>query len=455
MDPGDEPRVRDFRVLTIGSGRTCEELRKALDARGFGVAGRLAAAPESATDLRRAVLGAELVLFCGEPGERPQTFTRIDHACAAHNRPCLHVSFKGGAIMVGPMFVPRRTACFRCSRRFLSCFDDGAEKTSPAASWMSALAATAVADEIAAFLDHGAHLRVASCIEIAPYERAQRHSNAVTTAYTPTLTACQVCGAPERVSDADARAGRPGAAFIVGSQRSGTTLLGLALGAHEAIEWLDEDRAYAVLAEQPGDGRRTRVYKVPNWTGAVSTFVTHFPGGAFLFMKRPALQIVASMLTLRGFAGTSWAERFAAIEARVAMAAFADPHASDVLERHYRRAAGDTVLMATMCAVAKQALMSEYRRSRLRVLEVDHGQLVADPKAVLSGVLDFIGLPWSDRVLDSHLLAGGTTIGKTERGRAIDGASIDKHTRVLGSEAVTKIRSFEQSLLGDLAAASA
>ncbi len=438
MDPDVEPRVRDFRVLTIGSGHICDEVRRALDARGFGVAGRLATAPESASDLRRAVLGAELVLFCGVPGERPQTFTRIDHACAAHNRPCLHVAVERGAIMVGPLFVPRRTACFRCSRRFLSCFDDGGDQASRAAPWMSALAATAVADEIAAFLHHGAHMRVASCIAIAPYERAQRHSRAVTTSYTPTLTACQICGAPERVADADVRAARAGTAFIVGSQRSGTTLLGLALGAHEAIESLDEDRAYAALAEQPGDGRRERVYKVPNWTGAVSTFVTHFPGGAFLFMKRAAVQIVASMLTLRGFAGSSWAELFAAIEARVAMAGFGDPRAREVLERHYRRAAGDTVLMATMCAVAKQALVSEYRRSRLRVLEVDYEQLVADPKAILSGVLDFMGLPWSDRVLDSHRLAGGATIGHS-----------------VPAEAITKIRSFEQSLLGELAGGGA
>jgi hypothetical protein len=144
------------------------------------------------------------------------------------------------------------------------------------------------------------------------------------------------------------------------------------------------------------------------------------------------------------------------------MAAFADPRARDVLERHYRRAAGDTVLMATMCAVARQALVAEYRRSRLRVLEVDHEQLVGDPRTALSGVLDFIGLPWSDRVLDGHRMGGGTTIGhsvpagaplrrQSDGGGPIDTTSVDDHTRVLGSEAITRIRSFEQSLLGELA----
>jgi hypothetical protein len=443
MDPEIEPRVRGFRVLTIGSGRTCEEVRRALDERRFGVAGRLAAAPESASDLRRAVLGAELVVFCGDQGERPLTFTRIDHACAAHNRPCLHVAIERGAITVGPLFIPRRTACFRCSRLYLSCFDDGGARPSTPAPWMSALAAAAVVDEIAAFVDHGASMRVASCIAIEPYERDQRHRNAVTASYTPTLTACTVCGAADRVSDADARTARRGAAFIVGSRHSGTRLLGLALGAHEAIESLDEDRAYAAVAEQPSDGHRMRLYTLPGWTGALSTFIGHFPGGAYLFMKRPTVQVVASMLTLRGTATTSWAELFAAIEARVAMAAFADPHARDVLERHYRRAAGDTLLMATMCAVARQALVAEYRRSRLRVLDVDHEQLVADPRTALSGVLDFIGLPWSDRVLDGHRIGGGTTIGHSVPTGAPSG--------VLGSEAITRIRSFEQSLLGELA----
>jgi hypothetical protein len=438
MGPAIEPRVRGFRVLTIGSGRTCEEVRGALDQRGFGVAGRLAATPELASDLRRAVLGAELVVFCGEQDERPLAFTRIDHACASHNRPCLHVATERGAITVGPLFIPRRTACFRCSRLYLRCLDDGDPRPSEPAPWMSALAAAAVADEVAAFVDRGASTRVATCIAIEPYGRAQRHRNPVTTAYTPTLTACAVCGAADRVSDADARTARRGAVFIVGGQRGGTSLLALSLGAHEGIESLDEDRAYAALAEQPGDGHRTRLYKVPGWTGAVSTFVGHFPGGAYLFMKRPAVQVVTSMLTLRGTAGASWAELFAAIEARVAMAAFADPRAREVLERHYRRAAGDTVLMATMCAVAVQALAAEYRRSQLRVLEVDGEHLAADPRATLSGVLDFIGLPWSDRVLDGH-----------RAGRPIDAADVDQ-SRTLGSEAMTRIRSFEQSLLGEL-----
>ena len=394
---------------------------------------------------------ADLALFCPGPGEPADGFARVDRACSALGRPCLHIASEGGAIAVGPLFIPGRTSCFRCSRRFLACFDDGERGTRLAAGepapWMSALAAAVAVDELAAFFDRGANLRVASVSAITLYDRAQRYHNIVERSYTPALTPCPVCGPPARA----AQAARPDAAFIVGSQRSGTTVLGLALGAHERVELVDEDRAYVALAGEPVDATGMTIYKVPNWTAAVGTFAAHFPGGGFLFLRRPAVQVAASMLTLRGFAGTSWAEHFAGIETRVAIAGFSDERARAALERHLRRAESDTVLMAALCAIAKQALVSEYRRRGLRVLEVDYERLVIEPEATLAAVLDFLGIAHGERALRAGPGPRGATIGQTERGRPIDAGSLDKYRRVLGTGALARIAELETSIRGELA----
>ena len=439
------PELGRFRVLVVGSGATCDEVRRSLVEAGFPQVAHLARPGDTGEGLRVAIAGAELVVHCaGEGG----AFARLDRVCARAHVPCLHVEDQRDRIVVGPLFAPGRTVCFACSRAVMSRFEGGGrEPGETVARWMSALAGEVAADQARAFVARGAHLRVASCAAISGYEGARPRRNLVETWFTPAMMPCAICGAPER----DARPAPPQAAFIVGSQRSGTTMLGLALDAHDRSEVLDEDRAYMALAQQPSPGSRMPIYKVPVWTAAVGFFARHFPGGAYLFMRRPTVQVVASMLSLRGFTGASWAELFAETETRVAIAGFSDPEITHVLERHLARAGENPALLGTICAVAKQALASEYRARGLRVLEVDYEQLVARPRPALAGVLDFLGMPWSDRVLDRR--AGGATIGQTDRGRAIDADSVDKYTRVLDPETIGAIQRFEESLLADLARA--
>jgi hypothetical protein len=422
----------------FGSGPTRREVDAELARRGFEV-----------TDDRAGDAAADLVVHCAAPGEAVQMFIRMDGACDGAGVPCLHIAVESGRILIGPLFVPARTACFLCSRAFVRCLEgDRGGEEGRLAPWMSALAATAAVDELAAFLAAGDNFRMASHVVISTYRRASPHRNLLDTTHTPTTAACAICRAPAR---AEGAAGPALPCFIVGSQRSGTTMLGLALGAHDEVELLDEDRAYAALAGHALP--RAAILKVPRWTAAVSFFAAHFPSAGFLFLRRPAHQVVASMLSLRGFAGASWADLFAAIEARVAAAGFASPAVREVVEEHIRRAAGDAMLAATVCAVAKQELVAEYRRAGLRALEIDYERLVRDPASTLAGVLDFVGLPWSDAVLDPGRRSSGTTVGQTERGRAIDADSLDKHTRVLGQDGLDRVRRLEQELLADLARA--
>ena len=455
------PPPGDLRVLTIGSGPLCVRVGQELGGRGLGRRVELAAATTVTAVTDAAIAAADLVVaWAGDDGG--EAAARIDRACAEQGRPCLHLSISGTPsgerILVGPLFVPGRTTCRRCSHGFLACMeggDAGAAGQGALAGaipeWMAALAATAAVDEIQAWVGGGQHLRVASVVAIAAYDRSRRHVNIVQGAYTPATAPCAICSGPRGPADRESPAadGPARDIFIVGSQRSGTTMVALALGAHEQIESLDEDTAYAALAAQPG-GERTRVYKIPNWTCALGLFAAHYSAARFLFMKRPAVQVVASMLTLRGFSGASWAELFAPIETRVAMAGFSSAPVRRVLDDHLDRAAGDPALLATVCVVAKQALVWEYRQRRLRTLAVDYERLVTDPRTTLAGVLDFAGLPWSERVLESHRHGSGAAIGQTERSRAIDAGSLDKYARVLGRAVLDRIAGFEQALSADL-----
>src|SRR5688572_12601660 len=160
------PDVRRTRVSMFGSGPIRPEVGAELAPRGFEATGDRAGGP-----------AADLVVHCAAPGEAARAFIQMDGACGRAGVPCLHIAVESGRILVGPLFVPGRTACYLCSRAFVRCLEGegGGGEEGTLAPWMSALAATAAADEIAAFLAGGDSFRTASHVVISTYRRASTH----------------------------------------------------------------------------------------------------------------------------------------------------------------------------------------------------------------------------------------------------------------------------------------
>ncbi|MFL7868010.1 MAG: sulfotransferase, partial [Anaerolineales bacterium] len=89
-------------------------------------------------------------------------------------------------------------------------------------------------------------------------------------------------------------------ALVVGSQRSGTTLMFLMLTAHPRITGLDEHHAefalprWPVIAVNAALGKRT-LYKLPMATGSVAEICRNFPKSQLIWMLRHPFAVVASM----------------------------------------------------------------------------------------------------------------------------------------------------------------
>ncbi|HZT83276.1 MAG TPA: sulfotransferase, partial [Gemmataceae bacterium] len=151
----------------------------------------------------------------------------------------------------------------------------------------------------------------------------------------------------------------PGRFFIVGCQRSGTTLLRLVLECHPLVACYDEDTAYKALQEGcrcPPPGKRLAGFKIPRWTeqlgepvcrdeGLAETAAGLYQGEPLVFVLRDVRDVVASMHKLRMTERQTWLEFCARpiLEAKLRRPEFRERYAPEIAAL---RACGDSPFAA-------------------------------------------------------------------------------------------------------------
>lgn len=253
--------------------------------------------------------------------------------------------------------------------------------------------------------------------------------------------------------------------FIVGSQRTGTTLIRLILECHPKVFCYDEGLSYGLLRDKvfglPPDMRKDpgaveRIgYKIPRWTeqlgrpmivdnidheGATAFYL----GEPIIFLHRDVRDTVASMLTLITDGGNwvkHWARRM--IEDKIAN----DLQFKDKFRREIDLVTSlqwPDAAAGALCWKYKTSAYWEYCDRGYPVLGLRYEDLVQHPERELRRVAAFLSIEWDEALLrhnkfEHQECSTGSAIGGTDPTAAISSRSLNRYQQVLPSSRLTKL----------------
>jgi hypothetical protein len=231
---------------------------------------------------------------------------------------------------------------------------------------------------------------------------------------------------------------RPAPVFLVGFPRSGTTLLDTFLMGHPEIAVLEEIPAIGLVAERvgspdniPGIGEAGAEELRRFYFDRVDRFVPEKFDG--MIVDKLPLNMLNVLLIHRLFPA--------------ACLIFAQRHPCDcVLSAFFQSFAMNPAMACFLdlrdAADLYDAAMEIWTRSEaalpLNAHRIAYEKLVAQPESKLRQVTDFLGLEWSDRLLDHRRTAG-------QRG-AIDTPSYDQVVSELSTRSVGRWKRYEKQL---------
>ncbi len=240
--------------------------------------------------------------------------------------------------------------------------------------------------------------------------------------------------------------------IITGCQRSGTTLLGMALDAHARLTVIEEDNSqfhesigetlllkFQACRDYHPAGFNNIGFKAPRDSHRLEDFTRAYPVLKTLWLRRPAVQTVASMVSLIPKpSGPSWAMGWAPREIRKHITQFKDSELAQDLER--AEAIINTrqreVAYAALCWRAKETQRLIYSRiSKLSILDIDYEALVRRPKPTLEPVIHYLDIAWDDNILrHAQVLKAELRPGLSDTRRPIDTQSLDKWQALFRAE---------------------
>jgi hypothetical protein len=239
--------------------------------------------------------------------------------------------------------------------------------------------------------------------------------------------------------------------LILGCQRSGTTLLGMALQAHPGIDLIEENNPrfhnqYALtkqlnlhaVKEYAPEGCELVGFKSPRDSHRCEEIIRTIPRVRIVWISREIYQVVASMVSLRTGPGSVWALDFAPRE--IIKYLYAEKEDHELAEQYGRaRSLGDArqraIALATVCWIAKQrSELKAIGRWPERTSRLSYDNLVTKPGDTLSRLLEFLGIHWDPAVLDHAGSLSGTRPGRSNTSRAIDSGSVTKWKKELSGD---------------------
>ena len=230
--------------------------------------------------------------------------------------------------------------------------------------------------------------------------------------------------------------------FILGCQRSGTTLLRLVLDSHPRVVCFDEIKAYPILKNYSERGRialpelpeqiQRAGFKIPRWTeqfrdgefrdeGQPEICRNFYSGEKILFLIRDVRDVVVSMKKLKvGSAGT-WLEFW---PPRIVLCKLVrDPRFQETYRRELAILAKTEDAMTENAPITwtyKTKIIFDYFAAGFPLLPLFYDDLVTNPRRALGEVCSHLDIEWDERMLTHHelehreLFPDGSTVGGTD-----------------------------------------
>ena len=205
--------------------------------------------------------------------------------------------------------------------------------------------------------------------------------------------------------------------LVVGSQRTGSTLMSWILGAHPKLNNLgDVDLPDVIGGEySPGD-----VLHANFWTARYQLISESHSNVKYVFMLRNLLDVVSSMLVL------DWGIEFIAEETARALIGVSDWYQQHRALHFWKKAMVEENRVAglTLGAYLKSYMLQEYIDHGLSVHPVFYEELVSFPEAITRALAKWLKLEWSSDMLDHHVSAENGSFTGNDLRRSIDTGSV-------------------------------
>jgi len=263
--------------------------------------------------------------------------------------------------------------------------------------------------------------------------------------------------------------------FILGCQRTGTTLMRLILESHSQISCVDENRAYPILTDQKlldderkkNKNKKWLCFKTPRITEQMSepfladvgiNFRTsnNYKNSPIIFMMRSVLDTITSMKTLDQD-GLSWLDRWAVKTIDFWC------ETTPGFKKHYKKeldfiktAKNKELVAGALYWKHKTSSYFNYLNDSMPLIKIHYEDLVKEKNSQIKQVLNFLKLNWEDSVLshEKHSHAetnsSGITVGNNDTKIPINELSVNRYKQFLKRSEVSDILEITSDLMTKL-----
>lgn len=242
-------------------------------------------------------------------------------------------------------------------------------------------------------------------------------------------------------------------------------MLRLVLESHSNIECFDEEIAYNLLLRETKEVSTTdnmdkpgvilQGFKIPRFTEQLTwrelsdpdygIFLSFYRNEKVIHVVRDVRDVVSSMLKLKVLEETSWLEKYGIV---ILDSMFRNPNVHEVFKEKYRELNQQGMplhLAGALYWEIKNQGYFDLKRSGMPVFAVCYERFVASPTKELLQICHFLGIDWSDALLNhpeyphAEVDEQGRAIGRTDPRRSIDTKSVGGHRGFLKDRQVHEI----------------